>query len=684
MSKYLIEIGTEELPYSFIPSAIEQLDDLFKKYLAENKISFDDVKIYGTPRRLTAIISGLTDVQPDSKKEIKGPPAKVAFDENGALTKAGEGFLKKNNITADKIQKQTIGEIEYIVAVVEEKGQKTPEVLQNIVPEIILKLQGSHFMRWADLTMKFSRPIRWMVSLFDSEEVKITIGDVNSGKYSRGHRFHEEKNILIENPDKYVDALYAAKVIVEQDKRKEQVIKSATELAKKNNATVEFDDELVKEVTYILEWPIPVLGNFEEKYLDIPDDVTVTVMASHQRYFPLYDAKGNLMNAFITMANYLGDDLSNIKLGNERVIRARLDDAIFFYNEDTKDPLSKKVEKLKGITFQKNFGSMYEKTKRLQELSKYVANQLKLDEKTVTDVDRTALLCKADLSTSLVFEFTELQGFIGSSYAEKSGENKAVCEGIKEHYFPLSSNSELAETVTGQVVGIADKVDTICAVFASGKKPTGSADPLGVRRAVLGVLLTIINKKLDVNLTDLIVKTVDSLPVQIENKPELIEDIREFITQRLKIYLNDEYRHDLIDAVLLNKDALADLNDTMLRLSLLKGIVGKSTYSDFHEAANRILRLIKDKDYNSEPDTALFVQEVEGRLWNCVNNINCDKLSYEELIKELEKLIPTIEEFFDKVLIMDENLQIRANRISLLGNLKQRFMQVADFGKVVN
>ena len=479
MSKYLLEVGTEELPYKFIPSAIEQLKCGFENFLNGNKVAFEDVKVYATPRRLAVIVSGLEKESKDEVKVVKGPVKKVAYDENGNLTKAGEGFCKKNGLTPDDLYIED----DYIHAKIVIKGKSIVELLKENVPSIVLKLQGSHFMRWADNEEKFSRPIRWIVSILDKDEVKIKIIDKESSNVTRGHRFAQQ-NVYINNPDDYVEIMRNCCVIVDQNERKQRIIERAKEEAEKLGAEPYYTDDLLDEVTFITEYPVPAVCEFNPDYLRLPEELVVTVMAVHQRYFALYK-DGKLINKFITMTNYIGDEFENIKAGNVRVIKARLDDAVFFFNEDTKKPLADYVEDLKGITFQKGMGTMYDKAQRLVKLSKLIAGNN-------PSIERTALLAKADLTTSLVFEFTELQGFIGADYARVSNEPENVCEGIKEHYFPLNADGEIAKTKEGQIVGIADKIDTICAVFAEGKKPTGSSDPLGVRRAALGIIRTIL------------------------------------------------------------------------------------------------------------------------------------------------------------------------------------------------
>ena len=675
MNKYLLEIGTEELAYKFIPSAMEQLKDEFSKALKENEIKFSDIKIYATPRRLAVIVEDLPLKQDDVEKIIKGPISNIAYDEKGELTKAAIGFANKNNISPDKLFKQD----NYVWAKIEQKGKSTQDILKEIVPSIILKLKGTHFMRWADLDIKFQRPIRWIVSVFNNEKVEIEIANIKSSNISKGHRFSQYKEIEINNPDSYLETLEKGNVIADVEKRKQTIIDLATAKAKEIDAEIVIDKDLLDEVTFITEWPIPVICSFEEKYLEIPEKVTVTVMAVHQRYFPLYK-DGKLLNKFITISNYLGDTFENIKAGNERVVKARLEDAIFFVQEDTQKPLISYLEDLKGVTFQKGFGSVYDKTQRICFLSKYLAKKLQAP---IADIERTALLCKADLVTKLVFEFTELQGYIGCDYALRSGESKEVAEGIKEHYFPLNADSEIAEHIEGQIVGIADKIDTIVTVFAEGKKISGSQDPLGVRRATLGILRTILQKDLNINISDLLKQTINLLSDKIEDKDKLYNNIKEFFEQRLIILLSDKYKHDILEACISEKDALSNLKDFIKRLDIVSEIIKKENKDQFLEAINRIIRIIKNEKDFSSVNTKLLTCEAEINLWLAVKDINENVLTYEKLEEELIKVVPKISEFFDKVLVMDKDQIIKQNRINLLYFIKQKFAKIADFSKIV-
>lgn len=671
MSKYLLEIGTEELPHKFIPSAVEQLKKGFEKLLNDNKIAFSEIKTYATPRRLAIKIEGAAEKQNDDVKVLKGPVASIAFDENKNLTPAGLGFAKKNGVEPNNLYVED----NYVFAKVEQKGKQTRDILAENAAGIVLKLQGSHFMRWADLDVKFQRPIRWIVSLFDTQVLPIEIAGVTASRFSRGHRFKSDR-VEIKSPDDYVSALKENNVYACPQERRDMIIRLATDEAKKIGADVALDDNLVDEVSNLTEFPVPAVCSFDEKYLNIPEKVNVTVMAAHQRYFPLYK-NGKLLNKFITMTNYIGNEFENIKAGNERVVVARLEDGLFFFEQDTKTPLADKENDLKGVTFQKGMGTMYDKTRRIEALSKHIADELGVNS---ADILRTAKLCKCDLVTKLVFEFTELQGFIGGDYALISGEKPNVAKGITEHYFPLGVDGELAASIEGQVVGIADKIDTICAVFADGRKPTGSADPLGVRRAVLGILKTIIANNLKINLSKLIELSVSLLPKKPEDEAVLLADIQDFFTQRFIILYSDKYSHDVLEACVSNKNVLVDLGDLIKRLDLVSEMVKSPKYDAFIEAANRISRIIKDVSYG-DVNEKLFNVPAERELYNAVSKVTAD--DYKELADELLGITGVIDKFFEDVLVMDKDEAVKSNRINLLGKLKKKFEKIADFSKIV-
>lgn len=662
MSKYLLEVGTEELPYKFIPSAIEQLNKGFTTFLNDNKVKFSDIKVYATPRRLAVIVDGLENKTEDEEKIVKGPIAKVAFDEAGNLTKAGEGFARKNNLSKEDLYVED----NYVHAKIVIKRKPIAELLQENVPSIFMKLQGSHFMRWGYNDEKFSRPIKWIVSILDGNEVKIKIIDKESSNHSRGHRFSTQ-DILIKHPDNYVEEMKKAHVIVDQAERKQIIVEKAKEEAAKLGAVPYYTDDLLEEVTFITEYPVPAVCEFDPVYLDIPEEVTVTVMAVHQRYFALHK-DGKLINKFITMTNYIGDEFKNIKAGNVRVIKARLDDAVFFFKEDTKKPLVDYVEALKGVTFQKGMGTMFDKTQRLIKLSNAIAGDLNVPTK---DVERTALLCKADLTTNLVFEFTELQGFIGADYARVSKEDDKVVQGIKEHYFPLNAESETAKGIEGQIVGIADKIDTVCAVFAAGKKPTGSSDPLGVRRAALGVIKTILDGELKIDVDKYIKEALKLLPVQ----RDCADEVNEFFVQRMIIFLADKYNKNVLEACS-KKNPLKDIADYVQRVQ----VVSEMNSPQLNENANRVIRILKDST-GENVNEKYFVEPIEKILYNAVNNID-ENVNYNKYLEELESLNSTVSKFFEDVLVMDKDENVKNNRIALLSLLKSKYEHLTDFSKI--
>lgn len=662
MSKYLLEVGVEELPYKFIPMAISQLKTGFETFLNNSNVKFDDIKVMATPRRLAVIVDGLANSQPDVEKVVKGPIAKVAFDENNNLTKAGEGFANKNGVSKDDLYVED----NYLYAKISIKGKNTKDLLQENVPQIFAKLQGPHFMRWGNNDVKFSRPIRWVLSILDSEEVKITLIDKTSSNITNGHRFSEQ-NIVINNPDEYVSKLREAKVIVDPDERKQRILELTKIEADKLNAVTKISDDLLEEVTFICEYPVAVTCNFDEAYLTIPQEVAVTVMETHQRYFALYSKDGKLTNKFVTITNYIGNEFENIKAGNLRVIKARLDDAVFFFNEDTKKPLEAYVENLKGMTFQKGMGSVYDKTGRIVKLSEKISNALGVSK---PSTKRAAELCKADLATNLVFEFTELQGFIGADYARVSGESAEVAEGIKEHYFPLNADSETAKSIEGQVVGIADKIDTICAVFAAGKKPTGSSDPLGVRRAALGIIKTILEHNLKLDLSKLIEETLELLPVKADVKA----DIEEFFIQRLIIFLNSDYSKNILEACAAINPC-KDLCDYVQRVKAVSSGVDEKLL----ENANRVLRILKED--SGAIDESLFALEAEKELYKAVQEISFSG-DYREYLDAITRINPVVTKFFDDVLVMDKDEKIKNNRLALLNTLKNKYIILTDFSKL--
>ncbi len=688
MKNFLFEILVQEMPYKFIASGLEQLKASFKTLFSENNLNYKEIKGYATPRRLTIVVEELEIAQADITKDVKGPILKVAVDNNGKYTMAAIGFAKKNGVTENELFEKE----GYIWANVHKKGKLTKEILEENIEAMVLKLQGAHFMRWGSYEERFTRPVENVLCIFGDEVLDFKIIDKKAGNKTKGHRFSNIKEIEIKDPLHYVEELKKVNVYADINERREIIVKSATKKADENGLEIKFDnlDDLLDEITFITEYPVPVLCDFNEKYLAIPDIVSTTEMSKHQRYFPLYDKNtGKLANKFITMANFVGDDkesFDNIKAGNQRVVSARLEDGVFFYNEDIKTPLESKVENLKGMTFQRDLGTLFDKTKRIEKISEYLCKDLSFSSDLSHDTLRAARLCKADLSTKLVFEFTELQGFIGENYALKSGEKANVAAAIKEHYFPLNANSELPGLVEGKIISIADKIDTICAVFLSTqkdkkkKRPTGSNDPLGVRRAAIGILRTIIEAGLEIDIEKLIdfsiqqIKEEFNLEVELTLKSELVD----FITDRLFVMFEDKFDSEVLEA-LRKTSPLADLKQFKKKCEDLQKQKDTENFREFVEQAKRISRITEGVDkklLDREILASNLKTNEEKNLLEAINSLN--KI---ESVQDLYNLTPLINAFFEAVLVNDENVEDKNNRLSMLLQLRRIFETVADFTK---
>ena len=684
-NNFLLEILVQELPYQFIPSAEKQLADIFKKLLDDNKLSFDKIKTYATPRRLALLIENLQLNQQDIVKDVKGPILNVALDENGNFSPAALGFAKKNGISPDSLYKKD----NYIWAKVEQKGKTAKEILEENIAPSVMKLQGAHFMRWGYFETKFSRPVENLVAILNNEVLNVEIFGKKATNKTKGHRFSKIKEVEITNPKNYVEILKTANVYADPIERKQLIVELATKKANEVNCTIDFSklDDLLDEVTYITEFPVPVVCEFKKEYLQIPDIVTVTVMSKHQRYFPLYEETGKLSNKFITMANFVGTDeesFENIKKGNQRVISARLEDGKFFYDEDIKTKLIEKLPALKGMTFQRGLGTLFDKTERIEKLSSFIADELNISDK--TDILKAAKLSKADLSTKLVFEFTELQGFIGENYALKSGEKENVALAIKEHYFPLSANSELPSKIEGQIVSIADKIDTIVAVFLSTqgdkkkKRPTGSNDPLAVRRAIIGVLKTITTFNLRIDLEKVINYSIELISKEFDITVESVtfNEILAFMYGRLNVLYEKTFNYD----VLLATESLKpfkNLNEWLKRTEAVNNFVNAKDTVKIFETINRVLKITKGNKVEGKPDEALFNNEEEKTLYSVI--LNSPEITYQN-INEIERFIEPLNLFFDKVLVMDKDEKIKNNRLKLLNVLAEKFNLVCDFSKI--
>lgn len=686
MVNYLLEVGTENLPVDFQNSAQSQVIEVLSVKLKEERLTFSSIVTYATPRRLAIIVEDLSERQTDQVKVVKGPPASTAF-KDGNPTPAAEGFAKKNGISVKDLKVESFDNVDYVIAKIEEIGKPCGEILQSILPDIILNLKGSHFMRWEDLDVRFSRPIRWLTSVMDNQTLPIKIANIESTNCSTGHRFLHPQPVKIDNPGSYKDALRQAFVLVDPEERINKITQQLEAIASSKGGIIQPNDKLLRTVNNLVEWPVSALGEFDEEYLFLPEEVITTVMAVHQKYFPIYDIERKaLMNYFICVSNREGSNFENIIKGNQRVLRARLEDAAFYYNEDRKHSLASRVEGLKGVTFQKGLGTMYQKMQRIKALSSEIANQLNYSDQEKQYALKAAELCKADLTTFMVREFTELEGIIGSIYSYKDEEPRQVTIAIAEHYLPRSSEDVLPRTNAGMVISIADKIDTIVSVFAIGKSPTGSADPLGLRRAALGILLIVLKNSLNINLSQLIENAYDLLgDIKKEEKGKVINQVKDFIIQRIRIYLNEKsYRYDVIEAVLTAKDPLNDLVDTYKRTIIVDNLINGEDYTPFHESSNRLIRILKGIDLEFRIDPNLLVHESEKRLYDEVNKISLSQVNYETLVERLKDLTPIVEKFFDDVLVMDNNSDIKTNRLSLVNETSEKYKTLADFSKIVN
>lgn len=723
MEKLLFEIGTEEIPAKFMPGILVELKGLAEKKMQEMRIPFDDVKVYGTPRRMTFIAEGVAEVQADTVVEAKGPSIKIAYV-NGSPTKAALGFARGQKVNVrDLVQKDN-----YVYAVKHLAGKPVKDLLPGLLMDILTSLSFPKNMRWADHDFRFVRPIRWLVALFGKEVVPLEITGVKSGKFSRGHRFlrpstlekaKKEESVLdaakafvyhatskvknkvasavigtlgaveIPDADAYEQILYENFVMVDQDERREVIRQQVTDLAAQQGGHVDIDPDLLEEVNYLVEWPTALCGTFEEKFLSLPKECIITPMRDHQRYFPVLASDGTLINKFIAVCNGSAEYLNIIALGNERVLRARLSDAEFFFKEDCKLKLADRLEKLHAVAFQEGLGNMYDKSQRLVHASDMIALAMnaKVDGEKLR---RTALLCKTDLVTGMVIEFTELQGVMGREYAKLDGEAPEVATGIYEHYLPRFAGDELPQTNIGRIVGIADKLDNICATFSRGLAPTGSQDPYALRRQALGIINIIINADYHLALFKLIGGMLYLLNLPAEQTAKLLPQIGEFMRQRLRNLLIDQegIRYDVVDAVLADKrnDDFADLT---MRGRALNAFVSSEEAPALIMAATRVANLCKKIEQETAINTQLFDVQAEWDLHAAVLAANKEvlvaavKYDYAKVLEEAVKLVEPINNFFDNVMVMDENLQIRNNRLALLVAVKDITHGVGDLSCIV-
>lgn len=677
----LLEIGTEEVPAHVMPGTLRELKEKAERALKENRLAFTSVRTLGTPRRLALLVSGLADRQADENRESRGPSAKIAFDVDGNPTKAAIGFARGQGIDPkDLVEKDG-----YVYAQVHETGKETTELLKDILPSLITGLSFPNTMRWGALDFKFIRPIRWIVALYGEDIIPFELAKVKSGRVSRGHRFLSEGDFTIASASGYEKACEKAFIIVDPETRKALIVDGIHACAKEHDGNAVITEDLLEEVLYLVEYPTALCGTFDEKYLKLPPEAVITPMRDHQRYFPVKDAAGNLLPLFITVRNGGSDYLDIVRHGNERVLRARLEDAQFFFDEDRKKPLEEHREKLKTVVFQQGLGTMYEKTERIAELAAHIATLLDADEKTLRHVKKAALLSKADLTTGMVQEFTELQGIMGRAYATLDGACPEVALAIDEHYKPRFAGDSQPSSLEGRIVSIADKIDTLVGTFSLGKIPTGSEDPFALRRQALGLVNTIIEGEYNLSLRDLVERTLQLYRITDDAACEKMQsDVADFIRLRLKNVL-ESFRYDVVDAVLQDVD---DIYGIKLRAEALADFLKTEKATEGLQALTRVHNLAAKAD-NAEVDATRFVNDAEKALFDAYNDV-ADLVSarigvrdYASAIHSLMTITAPINRFFDDVMVMDKDETIRTNRLGLLKAIDALSLCIADFSKIV-
>ena len=661
----LFEIGAEEIPAGFMPNILGQLKQLAETKLNDAHLPFESIATYGTPRRLALIVKGLADTSAEISERHKGPSASIAYDADGNPTKAAIGFARGKGLDVADL----VVEDGYIYAETKTAGVPAKDIVTDMLPQLITGLNFPKSMHWGNLDAKFVRPVRWLVALLDEEVIPVEFATVKSGNVTRGHRFLGADEITIKNAASYVDTLKENFVMVDQDARRELISKQLHDIAASKNASIVWDDDLLEEINYLVEWPTALCGGFEESYLALPDAAIITPMKDHQRYFPLVDQDGKLLPMFLTVRNGSDHSIEVVQAGNERVLRARLDDAKFFFNEDRKKPLIDRQDGLTKIVFQEGLGNLADKTERLLTLGRVFSEECELHEDARVVLERATELAKTDLTTGMVTEFTELQGVMGKEYALLDGESPEVAEAIFEQYLPRFAGDVLPQTEAGKVLSIIDKIDNIVATFSRGLIPTGSQDPYALRRQTIGILNILLNSEWNISLRPIIVESMNLLNVPADKQDELLGQVEEFITLRLKnIFLDREVPHHVIDLLLSNNElSVADAEG--LVKALLANRIDENV--ELVQAFTRMYNLVKDVTYTGV-DKSLLKEDAERALYEMATKASeasidaWDKNDYDAVVAVPATLVPGINKFFEDVMVMDKDEAIKANRLQLV------------------
>lgn len=710
MPTFLLEIGTEELPADFVNSALQQWEEYIPISLQQELLTPESIKIYGSPRRLSVLITGLNTHQEDREEEITGPAVQAAF-KDGQPTAAALGFARKQGVDVSALSTKLTDKGEFVFVQKKIVGEATATLLQRLIPQWIAKLQGRRFMRWSDGDLRFPRPIRSLIALLDQELLSVELVNgshtLKSDRQSQGHRVLHPESVVINHASDYLDTLQQAYIEVDPKVRYNKITAQIQSQAAKYNATAILSEDLLTEVVNLVEWPTAIVGEFEAKFLSLPTEVITTVMVTHQRYFPLQDSQGNLLPRFITISNGDPDKSTIIASGNERVIKARLADAQFFYQADCDEHLESYLPQLENVTFQEELGSMRDKVDRIMEISQLLCDQLQLNNQQRNEIESTAMLSKADLVTQMVYEFPELQGIMGEKYALVSGESPIVAQGIREHYLPRTAEDQLPQSLTGQVVGISDRLDTLVNIFGLGLLPTGSSDPFALRRAANSIILITWSAEFPIDLQDLLRQIAQDFVTTHPDKPSPLPQLEEFFSQRIRTLLQDDLNidYDLVNAVLPEGDreylerALSNLLDVRDRAVFLQQIRDNGFLAEIYETVNRSSKLAIKGNLDTSTLTAkslinstIFEKNSETAFYQALleleptTNQAQKERNYQLLVEALAKINPIVANFFDgedSVLIMAQDTAIRENRLNLLGLLRNHARVLADFGAIV-
>ena len=686
---FLVEIGTEELP----PTALRGLMEAFGRNLSEGvdeaRLEHGDVRVYASPRRLTVLIENLAQRQEDRSVEQKGPPVRIAFDDDGKPTPAALAFAKKCGVDVDALSRASSDKGEWLTYEKAEEGQTAAELVPELVERALSGLPIPRRMRWGTGEFEFVRPVHWVVMLHGKEVIDATVFGIASGNETRGHRFHSKGPIKIPEPSKYLDVLEKkGHVIADFERRRSLVEEGVTKLGQEAGGAIVDGESLYDEVAALVEWPVPILGSFEETFLELPREAVTSTLTGHQRYFPIEDADGNLLPRFVTVSNIDSLEPDEVRDGNERVIRPRLADAAFFWDSDRSRPLATRIDSLREVVYQRGLGSLHDKSSRVAALAVNLAESLGI---TAEPVQRAAMLAKCDLLTGMVGEFPDLQGTMGSYYAAADGEPEIVVMAIGEHYQPRFHGDELPDTSVGRVVAIADKLDTLAGIFAIGKQPSGNRDPFGLRRAALGVIRILVECELDIDLHAAIATAAEAQPATKLNAEEVSNALAEFITDRLKPYFldrDDSLDVSTFDAVLARNPA--SLVDFANRLKAVQAFIALDEAESLALANKRIANILKKSDHAAGRGvkTKLLADDAEKALYDALGKASetvqpmIEDRRYADALHELASLRVPVDTFFDDVLVMADDEALKNNRLALLGELRDLFLDVADISRL--